>query len=385
MEKTGSRHQPLNGDWAWWIGIAALALIPTMASAAIGRELPIRECQGEFFRPAGHELGRFFFSADGTYLVAAARVRRNGGRRFDYDDNDVIDVWDVKSRKLFRSISHPGPISSLVLTPDNKSLVIGASQFLRDGDLQPVGDKKLRIISAPEWKVAYAFDYDPPKQTALRMAMLPDGKRFLTGNSKGVRIWDLQSQKASALPIADEAVASLAVTNDGTRFAVAYRSQVADIWDATKLQVLGRLRLEEGDKTRGVFISASFSPDGKTIATCYLRNGRYPVAIWDVATFEKRGEWDGFNIKGRLSPSRTLPFSPDSTLLIASTAPDEADGCHVVILKVATRRPVYEFTTSTIGGGEGVALSPDGRWLVHHGVDSPLRVWDFQKIRSDIN
>ncbi len=346
-------------------GILLVSLLaPAYEGSVVADQPSIREPDGAFPRPDGHGIGDIFFTPDGAHLVGTGNDRNTR--------KGAIAFWDVATRRLTRSVKHPASFSAAVFFPDGQRLLTGG------------WDKKLRILSAPAWEVTHTFDYEPSNHTPQRLAMLPDGKRFLSGNSSlkitGPLLWDVEGLKATRLTGEKRPTFGLAASKDGKRFAVAYAGPIAEIWDAEKLEVVGRLLLEKTATHQGVFASAAFSPDGKTIATGYTSKGAH-VGIWDATTFKQLHDCHGFDERA-VSPL-SVAYSPDSKLIVACTGPDRDRPAHIIVWEVATGKLVYQFHPSKQGGSR-MALSPNGRWLVHSGGDGMLRLWDFEKIRREI-
>jgi WD40 repeat protein len=344
------------------LALLLISLVSVMSNENrdMAHEVREPEPEGEFEVPDGHVPGWLLFAPDSKQFVAAATDRPTRQGR--------INVWDIKTRKLVRTLAQPDDVSALVFTPDGQRLVTAG------------WDKKLYVYIAPGWQVEHAFNHDPPNQVAQRLAMLPDGKHFLSGNSgyQGPRLWDLDKREATPLGGPKEQVAALAILRDGKRFIVAYSAPIAEVWDAETLQVVGRLTLEKQERYQGVFVSAAFSPDGQTIATGYLLGSTHPVALWDAKTFKKRHDCHGLPYF-----ARSIAFTPDSKLLVACSGPDERKPTDVLIWDVTTGARVFQFHASQHGGMQ-MALSPDGRWLVHSDAKGKLRLWDFAKLRREI-
>lgn len=334
-------------------GLFLLGAILYAEKATMATDLPTREPEGEFVRIDGQTFGPIFFTPDGQHLVGIGTDRRT--------KEGIVNFWDIRTRKLVRTVTHPDSVAAAVFTPDGKRLVTSC------------WDKKMRIFKDPDWQPEHVFDHDPPNQFAQDLAMFPDGKRFISGNSgyRGPRIWDLDKRTAIPLGGAREQINYLAVSEDGKRFAVAYSAPITEIWDTDKLKIAGRL-----EKEGQVFVSVAWSPDGKHIATGVI--GPLAVILWDGATFK-----EGVTCPGVSDDPLALSFTPDSKLLVCTMGAERDIPAKVCIWEVKTGNLVYSFSPWKHGCMRH-ALSPDGRWLVTRGVDETLRLWDFQKIRSEI-
>jgi len=334
--------------------------------SAMLSDVPNRKPETQLSWPKEYSFGDIFFTPDGTHLVGTCRDLRT--------KEGIILFWDIKTYKLVRTLRQPDAVSTAVFTPDGQQLVTGG------------WDNKMYIFTAPDWKIKHVFDYDPPNQFAQSLAMFPDGKRFLSGNSgyRGPRLWDLSNREATPLGGSREQVVDLAVSRDGKRFAVAYSAPLTEVWDTDKLRVIGRLELAKTELRQGVFVSVTFSPDGKWIATGSVGtvtnpNHQLVVTLWDAATLKKYKECDGLS-----DVPEALAFTPDSKLLVSCMGAEENIPAKVCIWEVESGKLVYSFSPWKHGCIRQ-ALSPDGRWLVTRGVDGTLRLWDFEKIRREIS
>jgi WD40 repeat protein len=323
----------------------------------------------EFFTcPRNHAIDDLLFTPDGTLLV---------GIGLDQDRKlGVIHFWSMKNQELTRTIHEPDSVAAAVFTNESRRLITAC------------WDHKVRVYKGDKWELKQTFDYDPPRQTANHLAVFPDGKHFLSGNvgDQGPRIWDLTKQSATPLKAPRETVNGLAISKDGKRFAIAYSAPVTEIWDAEKMEVIGRLRLkaELGGGRRGVFTCLALSPDGRTIATGCIsidgNPGKNALCIWDARSYallHESDRLDEYPVK--------IAFTPDSKLLISCIGPDPQSPGTVHIWEVATGKLVHKFEAGKQGGMLS-ALSPDGRWLVawNSVTNGQFGLWDVAKIRKEI-
>ncbi|MBL8793677.1 MAG: hypothetical protein JNM56_07225 [Planctomycetia bacterium] len=322
-----------------------------------------REPAAEFTRPDSHSIEDVLFTPDGKHLVGLGQDRQT--------KNGVIDFWDVQSRKLARQLTQPGPVVAATFSSNGKVLLTSG------------WDKKLYIRTAPDWAMQHAFDHDPPGQVAQKLALLPSGKQFASGNSSydGPRLWTLETRTARALKGVPEQVSGLAVSSDGKRLAVVYSAPVAEIWDLERFQVVKHLALEKGARRQGVFVSCAFSPDGRWFAAGWSGTAAGPklaVTIWDANTFAMHKECDGLT-----DFPYALAFSADSKLLVSTMGGERNTPAKVCLWEAESGKLAHAFSPYKHGCMQQ-ALSPDGRWLVTCGVDCTLRLWDFDKLRKEL-
>jgi WD40 repeat protein len=191
----------------------------------------------------------------------------------------------------------------------------------------------------------------------------PDGARILThGLDSSARVWDAHSG-AEVLTLAGPAstlIKSACYSRDGSRILTASLRTSATVWDAKSGAAI--LAIERGSDG---LLSASFSLDGRRIATQNDRNDRNEVRILDARSGAQ------LLVMSETRGLYAATFSPDGTRIVLATEDGTAS-----VRDVASGAVVLEFR-----GHEGKALaaaaySPDGTRIVTAGVDGTAQVWD---------
>lgn len=161
----------------------------------------------------------------------------------------------------------------------------------------------------------------------------------------------------------DKALWHVTFDSDASRFATSSSDGFARIYNTATGELVTELRHE---KTQ--VYSASFSPDGKRLATSVLSY----VDIWDT----EKGELVR-TLKGHVErpPVPRVTYSPDGKLL-ASASWDN----HVIVWDAETGEPIH-----TLGSGYGgavytpynaVVFSPDGKNLCACSGNKTISVWN---------
>ena len=127
-----------------------------------------------------------------------------------YDTGNVT-VWNVESKAVVETIDLPGNISTIVFTPDGKTLVMGGSGGVNFWDMES------RRVSE-SWEVA--------EVSISSVAVSPDGKLLATGGvgyrKTKIKVWNIATRDSVALPkgLREGEVFSVAFSPDGQRFAM---------------------------------------------------------------------------------------------------------------------------------------------------------------------
>jgi WD40 repeat protein len=202
----------------------------------------------------------------------------------------------------------------------------------------------------------------------------PDSRLLAHASTDGqaVVLWDVVSGKAWAT--LDGARPPFAFSPDGQTLGAATEEAVGQLWDTTTGRVRARLR-----KSALPAAAFAFSPNGTLLATEH----RHPageiseVNVWEVATGEL---WAHLPVAAGPSRGRScahrLTFSPDSRILVASSASSESplwdvrarppNSLGLLCDQYINQYPRMVFAAGSLGPRRWVdpAFSQDGRWLV---------------------
>ena len=158
------------------------------------------------------------FSPDGQTLASTAKDDKKGG---------VIKIWNLKTRKVFRTLEGPGrgerKVKSLAISADGKTLASGDD------------DGKIKIWNLGTGELLHT----------------------LTGNSYSIN--------------------SVAISPDGKTLASGGDDKTVKIWNLGTGELLGTL-----PRRSGRVISVAFSPNGKTLASSSYGEANDPsiITIW---------------------------------------------------------------------------------------------------------
>lgn len=297
-----------------------------------------RQCQSdELSGWQGHEQAAtsVAFSPEGSRLVSGS-----------YDGS--AKVWEAGGHALLATLSgHTGIVQTVTFSPQGTLIATGSKDMLRLWDtatFQPV-----RTIP----------------QFTLKARFSPTGDYLLTGGTNLV-LWDTRTWEVvntRALPEFQEGEKRLegagfgvAFSPDGQRIGLVLEDGVA-LLSVPDLKFQGVL---EDPMPHGRFLS--FSPDGRTLATCTMG---HEVKLWDIELKKVLRTFSGHS--GTVDVG---VFSPDGRLL-ATCSLDQT----VKLWDVATGTLLRTYK----GHAEevwDVSFSPDGRLLTSVSKDGAVKLWD---------
>jgi WD40 repeat protein len=174
---------------------------------------------------------------------------------------------------------------------------------------------------------------------------------------------DVSAQAADSIQLLPQlghsaGVNCVAFSPDGTQLATAGTDHTILIWDVASGLVLRPL---PGGHTEAVN-QVAFSADGKTLAS---GGNDKRLIVWDITTGEKSRV-----VEGNSADIVGVAFSPrDHTLAFV-------DGHTVKTLDTQSATDPRQLDDNA---GNGIAFSPDGKFLASAGTDGTVKVWDLEK------
>lgn len=335
-----------------------------------------------------------------------------------------IRRWNrLEGKVLLRWCPHEGHVTHLAVSPDGKWVLSYGSRRLAETSLA-TGEPRLK--------------WDRHDGAVQAVAFLPDGQHVVSGATDGtLRVWNiatgttvcvmqgatLGAYAVAVSPDGSRAAAgckdgvvrefavkdgnllrelkghlgyirALAYTHDGSRLLSSADDGSIRVWDMNSLEPVGRL---EGH--RGGVLSIAVSPDDKRVVSGG-RDGT--VRLWDLAQtkqitiFKGHHSWvdavafaaDGNRIVSASRDSQLLVWDIESgkpakeidlggpafALATRGSAAYIAVGVNVACLDLSTGKTVKDLKghQQTVNG---LAMSPDGKWLVSASGDTTLLVW----------
>lgn len=278
--------------------------------------------------------GRLALSAGGCDVERVKKLRdeaRVEGRKFEYSLG-IIKVWDIRSGRLLRVLrGHKREVATAVFLKGGKQILSGGGAgdgMLRLWDtrtgkelrqltelkgekccLSVSPDERLLAIGGREGQLKL-FELSTGKllknlrgdqKKIYRVHFCSDGKHVLTsGAERAVKFWDVGTgQCVKTWPLTGAAVA---FSVDG-RLALGFNGSLLDLTTGTTLCVL--------PVARDDLSNASFSPDGKLVATTGQEG---VVKLWDVVSGKLMHTLFGKRVPESF---RSVAFSPDGRDVLA--------------------------------------------------------------------
>jgi WD40 repeat protein len=276
-------------------------------------------------------------------------------------------LWDARSGDCKRTVTEPGRMRSLAVSPDGRSLACGVGKDV----------KLYNLASESPGRVVARHDFD-----VTSVAFTPDCAAVISGSHDHTvqRIALATGQTDWRAPGYYEQVNSVAISRDGTllvtgssdgRYAVrvlkAGARELAPgavrLWDARNGRLLRRL-----GAPREQIMAVGVSPEGRQVAgggTTITGGG--VVSAWDAATGARA--WSHADHDAEIL---AIAYSPDGSLVATAGA----DGL------VRLRNPATGLPKRTLEGHErgatSLAFSAVGATLVCGDGRGAARVWDVK-------
>lgn len=252
-------------------------------------------------------------------------VSPDGGRMVTADDTgNIAELRDVATGKKIRTLKeYITIVSAAAFSPDGKTLALAGLQERDKGcaseiDLYDGDMKRGKSVGYCNISVhAFAFS--------------PDGKVLAAAEHQDSR-WE---------------------DSEGTI--------LFDTKTGEKIHTLKGPLPKQEEISPGVLHTATFSPDGKTLATGGKGN---VVELWDAASGALKHELTGHERK-----VTSVSFSPDSSKVVSAS-----EDATLKVWDVSSGKALYTLK-GHVGTVLAVAYSHDGARIVSGGDDGTLRVW----------
>ena len=275
-------------------------------------------------------------SADGKTLVAAS--------------HGVVNLWQFATGEHIKDIKCDADhINTLVLTPDNKTLIVG-SQDCMIRTLNVETGQLLRKIDGRLW-IGRSIAVSPDFKTVALGAVFPT-----------IRQWDISTGEQRFPELTshghDAEVRCVAYSPDGRLIASGGPNKQVNLWDANT----GKLRQKIAAESSANRVA--FTPSGEKLLTSWENSGT--IRVYDVATGKA-----ATSIESGMKKVRTFGLTPNGKQLIA-VASDSKYGWHSPVAEEAFQ--VWDFESGkklrsfTFPTASTETMAPYRRWIdARHG------------------
>ncbi|MGH3888191.1 MAG: LpqB family beta-propeller domain-containing protein [Pseudonocardiaceae bacterium] len=287
-------------------------------------------------------IGTPVFSPDGRILATSGLDRTT----HSYPTGKVI-LWDVATHRQMGVLSGDNPMDRIRFSPDGRIIAVADGLDISLWDV--ARRSRLGTLTSGHGRGVLDLSFSPDGQT------LASG-----GHDARLVLWDVAKRTQLAAWTRNGDVSAVAFSPDGRVLAAGDDSATIGLWDVAQRTLLHNLA---GGHTSAVF-DISFSPDGRRIASGG-NDGR--IILWNKGQLNPLVLATLPHAIDDLSPGHTA-FSPDATILAASTGPD------VVLWDIPRRAPLATLP----GAGGRPSFSRDGRILAT-ATSTDVLLWDVTK------
>ncbi len=337
---TGEEIRTFSGH-SW--SITSVAVSPdgkTAVSGSIGGAVKVWEVEtgGELYSLPHSKWGVFSLdiSPDGKTCLAG------------YENGEVL-LWDLKEGKEILTFSeHTERVDAVRFSPD-RSTALTASM-----------DETIIY-----WEVSTGREIRKFQDHAYDLAFLPDGKRFVSGTYKEMKLWDLKSgdiihtfsghtDMIYSIAVSPDGKSALSSSYDasmvlwdistgksfltfdshlpwnpniavspGGETGISWSDELIRVWDLTRVKKIFTLSGHSGKVNTAVF-----SPDGKKVLS---GSEDKTIKLWDVTTGEELSSFTGhsdsvYHIKYFSGGKRAISAAEDNRVKVweISTGKEEA-------------------------------------------------------------
>jgi len=190
--------------------------------------------------------------------------------------NVGVRLFDVESGKRIRDLPHPEQlVNGLAFTSDGSSLITAGSDF--GLNIVGIGWKRRPEqfrVRRWDWKTGEVVGtWKGMPDTALSLALSPDGKSIATCGLNFACVWDVAAGQMRRIPVAKQWFRSIAFGAKGQILLGSLESRV-EVWNATTLQRIGTLPHPAG------LFSITSLPDNRLVTACK----DHAIRVWDLGT-----------------------------------------------------------------------------------------------------
>ena len=356
------------------------------------------ETQKEILRLAHKEwIYSICFSPDGNYFAVGT-------------GESTIRIWDFENKKEIQRLEgQANPVRTICFSPDGNYIAIGSLDktiwvwdwknateiqcledhtdavnsicFSNDGRYIVSGSED-RTVRIREWQKNIQVISINTEEKITSCLFSNNNRQIVAGGSIGqILLYDVENLP-EGYPTTEEPdncteevlqkteghfweVNSVCFSPNGKLLAFGTRDRKVKVWD--RESTMGIISLDGHD---GPVHSVCFSPDGK-----YIASGAWEkcVRIWDL---EKQKEIQ--RLEAHEWNVNSVCFSPDGKYLASTSWMEKT----IKIWDLEKENEVHSLTGHT-DGLTCVCFSPDGKYIASGSHDKTIRVWDWEKRKTE--
>jgi|GEM_PF-6898595 len=295
---------------------------------------------------------------------ALANEILNGSRKM-YDDSNVTSInanknqtANVQKIVVKQSLKQTGKISKIAFTPNGQLLAVAASGDEKALKLfnKETGQLKTTLAGSVE---DFAFCFDS-RTVAIS-----------TSNDK-VNIWDIETgQLKKTLTGQKGFVTEIEFNSDCKRLLISSDDRTVRLWDVESGQLKKRITEHKRILLGGLFVKASFNPDGSTFITTSMDDSK--PRLWEAnggeliktMKVESTSVYSTGDVRGH-------SFSPDGRIVATSSFDN-------VINLWNGHSGKVEASLNLECDAYHFAFSPDGKLIATACRDGKSKIWDVSK------
>lgn len=255
-----------------------------------------------------------------------------------------VRIWDLKTRKLQKTLSSTESVRCIQLSPDGNTLACGTS------------DNTVVLFHVNTWLNKFILKGHTDGISSV--AFSPDGNTLVSSSwDNTMRLWNIHTGKYISTLKGDTYAPEYVVFNPNGQKVVSLDEGKMRIWDIDTGILEKTIDTEEEE-----IYSYAFSPDGRMIVSSAGKK----ILFWDIDSGELK----------KSIPVETwvnsLAFSPDGNIIACSRY-------NGVSLYNSNTGELKKSFTGHIGSVNSVSFSADGKTLASCSRDSTVILWDLSK------
>ena len=303
---------------------------------------------------------RIAVSPDGRTVVSAS-------------SDGTAKIWDAATGRLLQTLRHFDKfLRSIAISPDGR-LINSAG----------ISDK-LNLWDTATGKLVEAIEFKHHSVNAVAFSL--DGRSLAVGVSQSMKVFDVATgaPRASSYGPSDASSGTVSVSAapDDRWFVVG--SAGVTVWDARNWQLLFR---HERNPGYAQAVTRIVAQDGTERLFVVTTSKERTIQLWDMtsSTLVRTFEWGPTPQKDRPCPAcapyglENVLLSPDGRWLVATLWGDHTI---IKVWSTASGRLLHNLPVPSIPyrAANKLAFSPDGRWLASESYDAQviswIRLWD---------